>query len=109
MWHPLLFRFFRVIDVPALVRCHCVDWEPRRLRLKSQKIRPKARQTLVEVALPLVDSGSELALCQRCSGRIAEKDGDDGKNAAAGSSTKRKQMDGGDPTKVEAAKRRRQD
>ena len=52
--------------------------------------------------------GSELALCQCCGGRIAEKDGDD-RNDAAGSSGYRKQMGGGDSTKVEAAKRRRQD
>ena len=48
-------------------------------------------------------------LCQRCSRRIAEKDGDDGKVAAAGSSSEREQMCGGDPTKVESATRRRQD
>ena len=48
-------------------------------------------------------------MCQRCSGRTAEKDGDDGKDAAAGSSGKREQMGEGDSTKVEAAKRRRQD
>ena len=36
--------------------------------------------------------GAELAMCQRCSGRTAEKDGDDGKDAAAGSSGKRERM-----------------
>ena len=35
IWHPLLFRFFRATDVPALVRCHFVDAEQRRLRVKS--------------------------------------------------------------------------
>ena len=47
-------------------------------------------------------------MCQRCSGRIAEN-GDDGKDAAAGSSGKREQIGGGDSTKVEGAKRKRQD
>ena len=51
--------------------------------------------------------GAEMAMCQRCSGWTAEKDVDDGKDAAAGSSGKREQMGGGDSTKVEAAKRRR--
>ena len=37
-------------------------------------------------------SGAELAVCQCCSRRIAEKDGDDGKVAAAGSSSEREQM-----------------
>ena len=50
--------------------------------------------------------GAELALCQRCSRSAAVKDGDDGK--VAGSSSEREQMGGGDSTKVEAAKRRRQ-
>ena len=35
IWHPLLFRFFRTTDVPALVRCHFVDAEQRPLRVKS--------------------------------------------------------------------------
>ena len=37
--------------------------------------------------------------------QIAEKDEDDVKDAAAGSSGKREQMGGGDCTKVEAAKK----
>ena len=48
--------------------------------------------------------GAELALCQRCTGKIAEKDGDDGKHAA-GSSSEREQTGGGDSTKVVAARR----
>ena len=58
-----------------------------------------------KMALSPLAFGAELVMCQRCSGWAAEKDGDDGKNAAAGSSSEREQMDGG----VEAAKRRRQD
>ena len=42
---------------------------------------------------------AELAVCHCCSGRIAEKDGDDGKDEAPGSSSQREQMDGGDSTK----------
>ena len=41
-------------------------------------------------------------------GRIAEKDGDNGKVAAAASSSEREDMSGGNSTKVEAAKRRGQ-
>ena len=48
-------------------------------------------------------------LCVNTAAEGPEKDGDDGKNAAAGSSIERKQMGGGDPTDLEAAKRRRQD
>ena len=33
----VFFGSFPVTDVPALVRCHFVDTEPRRLRLKSKK------------------------------------------------------------------------
>ena len=33
-----VFLFVLVTDVPALVRCHFVDTEPRPLRRKSQKI-----------------------------------------------------------------------
>ena len=66
--------------------------------------RPKVRQTVEkigEVALSPSAFGAELAMCQRCGGRTAEKD-------AAGCSGERRQMGGGDSTKVEAAKRRRQ-
>ena len=61
------------------------------------------------MALSTFAIGAELVVCQCCSGRIAEKDGDDGKDAAAGSSGKREQMGEGDSTKVEAVQRRRQD
>ena len=60
-----------------------------------------------KMALSLNAVGAELVVCQRCSGRIAEKNGDDGKNAAARSPSERKQMGGGDPAKMEAAKRRK--
>ena len=59
--------------------------------------RPRARQALEKsgrglfLLLLLV---AELAMCQHCSGRTAEKDGDDGRDAAAGSSGK-KRADGG--------------
>ena len=40
-WFPLFCsgarRFFQATDVPALVRCHFVDTEPRRLRREAQK------------------------------------------------------------------------
>ena len=62
-----------------------------------------------KMALSLSVFVAELSVCQCCSGRTAEKDGDDGKDAAAGSSGEREQMGGGNSTKVEAAKRRRQD
>ena len=35
------FGSFPVADVPALVRCHFVDTEPRRLRSKSWKFKKK--------------------------------------------------------------------
>ena len=45
---PLFFsgarQFFQATDVPALVRCHIVDTEPRRLRLESQKIKKEEVQ-----------------------------------------------------------------
>ena len=50
--------------------------------------RPRARQVLGKSGrwlFLLPASGAELALCQRCSRRIAEQAGDDGKVAAAGS------------------------
>ena len=50
---------------------------------------------------------AEWAGCQRCSRMTAEKDGGDGEDSA-GTSGKRRQMGGGDFTKVEAAKRGRQ-
>ena len=43
-----------------------------------------------EVALSPFTFGTELAMCQRCGGRTAEKDGGDGKDAA-GSSGKKKE------------------
>ena len=49
------------------------------------------------MALSPYASGAELAMCQRFSRRIADKDGADGKVAAAGSSSEREQMCGGDP------------
>ena len=62
-----------------------------------------------EIALSLGDYGTELAWCQCSSRRIAEKDGDNGKVAAAAISSERGQMGGGNSTKVETANRRRQD
>ena len=59
-----------------------------------------------EVALSPCAFGAELAMCQRCGGRTTEKDGGNGKDAA-GRSGKRRQMGGGDSTKVQAATRRR--
>ena len=53
-------------------------------------------------------AGAELAMCQCSSSRSEEKDVGDGEDAA-GSVGKRRQMGGGDSTKVEAAKRRRLD
>ena len=60
-----------------------------------------------KIALSLGAVDTELALCQCCSRRIAEKDGDNGKVAAAAAenSSQRGQMGGGSSTKVEAAKR----
>ena len=49
--------------------------------------------------------GAESVVCQCYSGRIAEKDRDDGKDAAAGSSGEKEQIGGGDSTKDEAAKK----
>ena len=75
---------------------------------KKRKGRQKERQTpRWKMALSPFAFGAELAVCQRCSGRTAEKDGDDGKNAAAGSTGEREQMGGGHSTKVEAATKRR--
>ena len=87
-------------------------------RGKERKGRPKETQTsqsetspgeVWKMSLSPFAVGAELAVCQGCSGRIAEMDGDDGKDAAAGCSSEREQMDGGDSTKVETAKRSRQD
>ena len=83
-------------------------------RGKERKGRQKERQTsqsetslgeIWKMALSLLASGAVLFVCQCCSGRTAEKDGDDGRNAAAGSSSERKQMGEGDSTKVKTAKR----
>ena len=35
VWQPLFCGVLQSTDVPALVRCHFVDTEPRRLRLQS--------------------------------------------------------------------------
>ena len=51
------------------------------------------------MALSLVASGADLAMCQRCTRRIAGEDGDDGKVAASSET----EMGGGDSTKVETA------
>ena len=63
-------------------------------RGKERKGRQKERQTsetslweIWKMALSPPASGAELAMCQRCSRRIVEKDGDDGKVAAAESSS----------------------
>ena len=71
-------------------------------QMKNRRPRKRDKPSLLAI-------GAELAVCHSCSGRIAEKDGDDGKDAAGGSSNEREQMDGGDSTKVETAKRGRQD
>ena len=77
---------------------------------KKEARRPKVRQTLGKTGTcpSPFDSGAQLAMCQRCTRRTAEKEGGDGEDAA-GTSGKRRQMGGGDSTKVEAAKRRTQD
>ena len=86
-------------------------------RGKERNGRPKEKQTsqgvtdlgeVWKMALSPYAVGAELAVCQFCSGRMAEKDGDDGKDAAARSSSEREQMDGEDSTKVETAQRSRQ-
>ena len=59
-----------------------------------------------QVALSLFDCGPELAERERGSRRTTEKDGG-GDEDEAGSAAERMQMDGGDSTKVEAAKRGR--
>ena len=77
-------------------------------RRKERKGRQKERQTpRWKMALSPFAFGAELVVCPCCSGRTAEKDGDDGKDAAAGSTGEREQMAGGDSTKVEAATKRR--
>ena len=77
-------------------------------RRKERKRRPKEKQTsqgetspgeVWKMALSPFAIWAELAVCHCCSGRIAEKDGDDGKDEAPGSSSQREQMDGGDSTK----------
>ena len=74
-------------------------------RRRGRKERQKERQTtqnetslgeVWKIALSPCASGTELALCQRCSRRVAEKDGDDEKVAAAASSSDMEQMGGGD-------------
>ena len=69
--------------------------------------RRKAKEVLGEiweVALPLVDSGEELAQCQCGSRRISKKNGGGDKHAA-GSADQRKKSKGESPKMVEAAKR----
>ena len=51
-----------------------------------------------EVALSPAAVGAELAVCPHCSGRTAQKEAGDGKNAA-GISGKRRQVGGGKSTK----------
>ena len=66
---------------------------------------PRTRHVLVKFGrwlFLLMLLVTELAVCQRCSR-------DNGKVAATRSSSEREQMFGGDRTKVEAARRRRQD
>ena len=53
--------------------------------------------------------GAESDLCKCCNRRLAEKDGDDGKVAAVGKSSKKEWMDGGVPTRAETVERKRQD
>ena len=60
-----------------------------------------------EVAPSPFAVGAEWAWCQRCSRRTGEEDGGDEEDSA-GTSGERTQIGGGDSTKVEAAKRRRQ-
>ena len=63
-----------------------------RKECKKRDGRPKARQTLGKSGrclFPYSLFWAELAMCQRCGGRTAEKDGDVGKDAA-GSSGKRR-------------------
>ena len=60
-----------------------------------------------KVALSLSDCGTELAVRERGSRWTTEKDGDSDEDAA-GTASEGIQMDGGDFTKVEAAKRGRQ-
>ena len=82
--------------------------ERRRERKEMQKDRQTSQNEVWKIALSLCAERAELATCQRRSRRIAEKDGDDGKVAASGSSSEREQVGGGNSTKVEAAKRRGQ-
>ena len=73
-------------------------------RGEERQGRPKEKQMsqrdkswgLWKMALSPLAVGAELAACPCCSGRIAVKDGDDEKDAAAGSSSEREKMDGGD-------------
>ena len=73
--------------------------DERRKKQKKEKEgrkrdrRPRTRHVLGKSGrwlFLLFAFGAELVVCQRCNGRTAEKDGDDGKNAAAGSSSERK-------------------
>ena len=57
----------------------------REERRRERKGRQKERQTpRWKMALFPIAVGAELVVCPCCSGRTAEKDGDDGKDAAAG-------------------------
>ena len=76
----------------------------KRRRVGGKKCRrevdvPKQDQTLGKSGrclFLLFALGAKLAVCQRCSGRTAEKDGDDGKGCSRGSSSEREQTGGGD-------------
>ena len=63
----------------------------------------------MEVTLSPFATGAELAMIQCCSRMTAEKDGGDGEDAAGSASKRRRPMGGGYSTKVEVAKRGRQD
>ena len=60
-----------------------------------------------ELALSPLDSGEDLAKCQCCSRRTTKKNGGSAEIATR-SAEQKKQMDGGNTQKVEAAKRRGQ-
>ena len=73
--------------------------DERKEEKKEKEIQMKNRRPRERDKSSLLAIGAESAVCHSCSGRIAEKDGDDGKDAAGGSSNEREQMDGGDSTK----------
>ena len=61
---------------------------------RNRDRRPSARQVL-EKSGSFFASGAALVVCQLCTRRIADKDGDERKVAAARSSSEREQMSGG--------------